>query len=78
MATTESVKCLVCDKTFVARSADRKRGWAQCCSKSCAAVKRQGHVRKYGPDLNRAIRIGLLTTDWLDSREDDDNDGYEN
>lgn len=29
-----------CGKTFTARVADRDRGWARSCSKSCAASKR--------------------------------------
>lgn len=31
------VKCKVCGKEFNARQADLDRGWAKCCSKSCAA-----------------------------------------
>ncbi len=42
------VVCKCCPDTFTARVADRKRGWAQFCSKSCAAFwkqygKRRGH-----------------------------------
>lgn len=29
--------CKVCPKKFMAREADINRGWAKCCSKSCAA-----------------------------------------
>ena len=29
--------CKSCKKIFMAKSADVKRGWAKCCSKSCAA-----------------------------------------
>lgn len=35
-----SVKCDQCGEIFEARVADRKRGWARFCSKSCKA-KRQ-------------------------------------
>ena len=34
---TVQCKCLDCGNEFTARVADRKRGWAKCCSKSCAA-----------------------------------------
>jgi hypothetical protein len=30
-----------CGKMFIAKVADRKRGWARSCSKSCAANKRE-------------------------------------
>jgi len=33
------VKCLCCRDVFTARIADRKRGWAKYCSKSCKAQK---------------------------------------
>lgn len=33
---TKACKCLSCRKEFVARVADRKRGWSRFCSKSCA------------------------------------------
>ena len=32
--------CARCRKKFMAREADVRRGWAKCCSKSCAASKR--------------------------------------
>ena len=43
-------KCAVCHEKFMARVADRKRGWAKCCSKSCAAKlsnQKTGKYRKY-------------------------------
>ncbi len=48
MAAMIKVKCKCCPDEFMARVADRKRGWAQFCSKSCAAYwksygKRRGH-----------------------------------
>tara|TARA_X000001388_G_scaffold12059_1_gene7226 strand:- start:492 stop:824 length:333 start_codon:yes stop_codon:yes gene_type:complete len=33
------VNCLTCKSKFTARVADRKRGWAKYCSKSCKAKK---------------------------------------
>ncbi len=39
MAAMITVKCQNCKTPFEAREADRKRGWAKFCSKSCKAVK---------------------------------------
>lgn len=36
------VSCLCCGNKFTARVADRKRGWAKFCSKSCKAIKQKG------------------------------------
>lgn len=33
------VKCKTCKTPFMARVADRKRGWGKFCSKSCKAIK---------------------------------------
>lgn len=35
------VKCAHCKQEFEARVADRQRGWAEFCSKSCKAVKQE-------------------------------------
>ncbi len=34
----EHAICQNCRRPFTRRVADRKRGWAKCCSKSCAAA----------------------------------------
>lgn len=34
-------KCRWCKRPFQAKEADVKRGWARCCSKSCAASLRE-------------------------------------
>lgn len=39
MASTATYKCKNCGDPFTARTADRKRGWAKFCSKSCKAKK---------------------------------------
>lgn len=39
MAATVIVPCKCCKQPFVARVADRKRGWGRYCSKSCKAIK---------------------------------------
>lgn len=35
---TAQYKCKCCENQFIARTADRKRGWARFCSKRCKAV----------------------------------------
>lgn len=50
MASTATYKCASCGDPFVARVADRQRGWARYCSKSCKAIKqeqRTGQHRAY-------------------------------
>lgn len=47
---TVEVKCARCGDRFVARVADRKRGWGQFCSKSCKAIKQ---CQRYGPNAYR-------------------------
>lgn len=37
-----------CGKTFTAKKADVKRGWAKCCSKSCAAIARERKLDRNG------------------------------
>gem|GEM_PF-1264563 len=41
MALTVEVKCTWCSVIFTARTADRKRGWARFCSKSCKAKEQE-------------------------------------
>lgn len=50
MASTATYKCQGCGDPFTARTADRDRGWARFCSKSCKAIKqeaRTGQNRAY-------------------------------
>lgn len=49
-----SVNCEWCQGLFTARIADRKRGWARFCSKTCKAKeqeKRTGQNRAYQQNL---------------------------
>lgn len=39
MASTATYQCQRCNGSFVARTTDRKRGWARFCSKSCKAIR---------------------------------------
>lgn len=47
MAATATYKCKCCGKPFKARTADRARGWALFCSKSCKAIQQKNG--KHGP-----------------------------
>ena len=49
MTSTGTYKCKCCGATFSARTADRKRGWARFCSKSCKATKQTSTLGKPRP-----------------------------
>lgn len=52
-------KCDNCGKTYYADTRDLKRGWGLCCSKSCAAEKREKSKPGYNPSrvaLNNILR----------------------
>ena len=42
-------KCDCCGRNYEADSRNVKRGWGLCCSKSCAAKKREKSKRGYNP-----------------------------
>lgn len=46
------VKCRCCGSPFTARLADRKRGWARFCSKSCKAKHQEARTGQYSRYLN--------------------------
>ncbi len=54
-----------CGKEFLAKEADVARGWAQSCSKSCAA-KRRERVNTPSPAQLRARRL------WVEREEERD------
>jgi len=41
MSAKQTYKCSNCGDPFQARTADRARGWARFCSKSCKAIKQE-------------------------------------
>ena len=47
-------KCACCGDPFTARVADRARGWARYCSKSCKAKKQEARTGQYGLYLHGA------------------------
>lgn len=46
MSSTAQYKCLNCKGLFTARTADRARGWARFCSKSCKATKQENRTHQ--------------------------------
>lgn len=43
------VNCARCGDPFMARVADRKRGWGKFCSKSCKAIRQTQRTGYAGP-----------------------------
>lgn len=54
MPETDVYQCAYCEKFFTARTADRKRGWARFCSKSCKAKQQCANKRRSEVSNNRA------------------------
>lgn len=52
MASTSTYKCF-CGNNFIARTADRKRGWARYCSKSCKAIRQESRTGQYAAMKSR-------------------------
>lgn len=47
MTSTGQYQCQACGGTFTARTADRARGWARFCSKSCKARKQEARTGQH-------------------------------
>lgn len=58
MATTAQYQCQRCQGLFTARTADRKRGWARFCSKSCKASKQEQKTGQYAAYQTRETNGG--------------------
>ena len=58
-------KCDVCGKEYCADERNLKRGWGLCCSKSCAAKKRE--MSKPGYDPERVKRNNIRRKNWNNS-----------
>lgn len=68
----EKVKrdCDNCGKPYDADTRNLKRGWGRCCSKSCAAKKREKAKPGYNPivvERNNRIRSGRMTEEDFNS-----------
>ncbi len=46
-------QCDSCKQPFTARTADRKRGWARFCSKSCKARRQEARTGQYRAHIYR-------------------------
>ncbi|MBV7482490.1 hypothetical protein [Bordetella sp. BOR01] len=53
---TATYKCACCGDPFLARTADRKRGWARFCSKSCKARSQEARTGQHRDYLNHGDR----------------------
>ena len=75
MVSTVEVRCAWCEQPFTARIADRKRGWAKCCSKACKASKQQFGYNKafwesHNPN-NKKANITKYAERLLDDHDED-------
>jgi hypothetical protein len=61
-------KCDVCSKDYCADERNIKRGWGLCCSKSCAAKKRE--AAKSGYCLVRVELNNVRRANWNREREE--------
>ena len=50
---TQTYKCACCGGNFTARTADRARGWARFCNKSCKAKKQEQRTGQYAAYKSR-------------------------
>lgn len=67
-------KCDNCGKEYNADERNLKRGWGLCCSKSCAASKREKSKPGYDP---RKVAINNDRRDNWNNRRDEDDDAIE-
>ncbi len=58
MAATAEFACQWCKQPFIARLADRKRGWARYCSKSCKASRQERRTGQHTAYQDRRERSG--------------------
>jgi phage FluMu protein Com len=70
MAAMVEVKCCKCKKLFDARVADRNRGWARFCSKSCKAKEQEARTGQYKSNLCRMINGTFKSRTVVDLSDD--------
>ena len=72
------VKCQCCKQPFLARIADRKRGWGKFCSKRCKAVKQEQRTGQYANHLHKVRGTGVDRESWreYDREERDAREGF--
>lgn len=71
MAATVIVRCKNCNDPFSARTADRARGWARFCSKSCKAAEQE---RRTGQNARYHARREAAASDYYEPPEWKGND----
>lgn len=64
-------KCDNCNKEYEADTRNLKRGWGLCCSKSCAASKREKSKDNYNAD--RVAKNNIRRATWNDNIVKDSN-----
>jgi hypothetical protein len=64
MTSTAIYKCQCCKQDFVARTADRKRGWARFCSKSCKAIRQEQRTGQFSAYKDRQENGQSFDDDW--------------
>lgn len=80
MPSKVEVKCKQCQEPFMARVADRKRGWGKFCSKSCKAkgqTNSKGNQHKtyrktyedYSEDVDDYAYFGYRNQDYTWTEE---------
>lgn len=63
-------KCDTCNKEYQADSRNIKRGWGLCCSKSCAAKKREKSKPSYNKQIVKQNNIRRKNWNIYFERED--------
>lgn len=61
-------KCDNCGKEYMADERNLKRGWGLCCSKSCAAKKREKNKPTYNKERVEANNI--RRANWVENSKD--------
>lgn len=61
-------KCDNCGDDYNADTRNLNRGWGLCCSKSCAASKREKSKPNYNP--KRVINNNIRRTNWADENKE--------
>jgi len=64
--------CDNCGKEYMADTRNLKRGWGLCCSKRCAALKRERNKPGYNP--SRVAANNVRREEWNNNYEDLDYD----
>lgn len=61
--TKATYSCETCGKPFIAKTADRARGWARCCGKSCSAKKREKKTGVYRRHMD-SLEVDDVDENW--------------